>query len=302
MGPGKVTHGGHTFYSKGAAAVPVELDTFDVGTAAHGPLDKRLLDFSARVVVVPDGAWTAAARAALFPYATTRPGDSLGAGDPDLVIHCINQERYTAECAILTKIPSLFLGAKETMIGEAEYTLLRKDNVALTAADSLIKRETGQAYVDSPLTVASIKTQPYTGAWGAVTGFTNIETEDGWTIDFDLTVEPVKSDAVGRLDLRFQSLMIRASCVPLNVDPDNIEAKLHYQDAGALLRGGSLQAKGAALTITGADAATSFTMANAVLVRGGYRFGSNTLRQDALTWVSTRTLTAGAPDALFTLA
>jgi hypothetical protein len=37
IGPGMVTHAGHSFQSKGAISLPIELETIDVGTEAHGP-------------------------------------------------------------------------------------------------------------------------------------------------------------------------------------------------------------------------------------------------------------------------
>src|SRR5262245_20838909 len=128
IGPGKITHAGHTYYQKSAAALPLELERSALVTEGHGPLDYRLLDNLGRLTVTPEGAWTSTARAALWPYASTRPGASLGASDPDLTISCYNTELYTCKCAILTKMPDLFLGARETIIGDAEYTLLREDN------------------------------------------------------------------------------------------------------------------------------------------------------------------------------
>ena len=77
IGPGKITHAAHTYYYKGAAALPVELETVEIGTDAHGPLDKRLLDFNARVIVIPDGAWTSEAQFGLSPQWFTEQPDVL---------------------------------------------------------------------------------------------------------------------------------------------------------------------------------------------------------------------------------
>lgn len=302
IGPGKITHAGHTYYQKAAAALPIELDRAALITEGHGLLDYRILDILGRLTVQPDGAWTANARAALWPYSNTRPGASLGASDPDLVLHCYNQEIYTAKCAVLTKMPDLFLGARETIIGEAEYTLIREDNKNWTEADSLLALSSG-SFADSALTVASIKTQPYTGVLTAITGYTAIESEEGWSVSFDLGVTLKGSDSYGTLDIFFQSLAVTVSCVPVNITPTDLLSK--FQGTAGLKRGASLQALGthaAQFKLTGADGTDIITFPNAGLVKGGFRFGSNVYRQDAITIVATRTLAAGAPVALFTLA
>ena len=299
IGPGKITAGGHTYYMKSAAAIPIEMDRAALATDAHGTLDYRVQDITGRLSVTPDGAWTSTARAGLWPYANTRPGASLGASNPTAVVACFNGEIYTAQCAILTKMPNLFLGARETIIGEAEYTLIRGDNKNWTEADSLLALTSG-AYTDSAMTIASLKTQPYIGALAAVTGWTAVESEEGWSVDFGLSTARKGSDSYGTLDIFFQDLTATITCVPVNVTPADILAL--FQGTAGLTRGASAQALGAAFTLTGADASTIITFPSAKVVKGGYVFGSNRYRQDAITIVATRTITSGAPQALFTLA
>lgn len=299
IGPGKLTIGSYSFAHLQPFTLRLVLDRMQISPQHIGNLDERMLDVDAKLSVQPDGAWTPESRAALWPYASFRPGASLFAGDTDLTINCINAEKYRAEAAAVTKMPDILLSASKTMIGQAEFTLLGKDNTSWVGVDRFFSIGV-EAYTDPALTVASIKTQPYTAAWGTV--LTGIETEDGFNVSFDLGLAPAPSDSWGRLDWRFQSLQVRVSCIPINVTATQIRDALFIQDGNAYQRGGSMQAKGQPLTITGADGTVPITIPNAVFAEGGYRFGSNVYRQDAISFLSTRILTSGAPQALFTLA
>jgi len=300
IGGGKISHGAYSFLHLQPFNIRLTLDRMQIAPQTIGLLDERMLDVDAKLTVQPDGAWTAASRAALWPYASTRPGASMFAGDIDLIINCLNDEQYTAKAAAITRMPDMLLSASKTMIGQAEYTLLGQDNTAWNVADRFFTIDTAP-YSDPNLTVATIKTQPYVGAWGAIAGFTSIETEDGWTITFDLGVAPANSDSWGRLDWRLQSVQVRASCIPINVTATQIRDALYIQDGGAYLRGGSMQAKGNQLVITGADASVPVTIPNCALVEGGYRYGSNVYRQDMISFLSTRLLASGVPQPLFIL-
>lgn len=300
IGPAKFTHGAHTFYSKGAELI-IDPQYVSMATDRHGTLDRRIVDMLGKVNVTPDGAWTSTARAALFPYANTAPGASLGVADTDLVINCNDgsNTRYTAQCAILTQMPQLLLGARRSMMGQAEYTLIRQDNVSPNTANSFILRDTS-AYADSAITVASIKTQAYTGALSGI--LTGIETEDGWTVNFELSVSPKMSDRYGTIDIRFADLEVSVSCVPINSTVDTIMTAIRAAGTAGWTAGQSMQGAGAAFTLTGEDSTVALTIANAFAERGQFRFGSTEYRQGGITFRSTRTLSAGANVALFTLA
>ncbi len=301
IGPCKVTHASHSFYAKDGGSLVIAPEYVKLATQRHGTLDSRIVDMIGRFSVTPDGAWTAAARAALWPYANTAPGASLGAGNPQLVIACNDSAGniWTAQTAILTGMPQLLLGARQSMIGPAEYQLIRKDNEAPSAADSFLTRTTG-AFSDSTLTVASIKTQAYTGALGSA--ITGIETEEGWTVNFALSVSPKVSDRYGTIDLRFADLEVSASCIPINASVADILTNIRSAGATGWTAGQSMQAAGSAFTLTGEDGTVALTIANAVASEGSFRFGATDYRQAGITFMSTRVLSAGANTALFTLA
>lgn len=300
IGPAKVTHLAHNFYAKEASALDIEPEIIRVGTDRHGPLDDRIVDMLGRLSITPDGAWTSAARAALYPYANTKRGASLG-GQGSIIIHCDDGSgnRYTGKAAVLTRMPQLLLSSRQTMMGPAEYTLIREDNKAPNEADSFIVRDTA-VFADSALTVASLKTQAYTGAYGS--SIVGIETEEGWTVDFALGVVLKRTDRWGTIDIRFDSLQVTASCVPVNIGVDDILEAIRAAGPVGWTAGQSMQAAGQAFTLTGEDASVPVTLANAYAQRGQIRFGATDYRQGGISFVSTRVLSAGANTALFTLA
>lgn len=300
IGPAKFTHGAHIFYAKGAELI-IDPQYVKLATDRHGTLDSRITDMLGRVTVTPDGAWTVPAQAALWPYANTAIGASLGAADTDLIIHCNDAagNRYTAKCAILDQMPQLLLSAKQSMIGQAGFVLIREDNVAPNVVSSFILRDTS-AFADSPFTVASLKTQAYTGAFGAL--MTDIESEDGWTVNFALSVAAKVSDRYGTIDFRFADLEVSASCVPVNVSVATILTNLRAAGTAGWTAGQSMQAADEAFTLTGEDGTVAITIHSAFAERGQFRFGATDYRQGGITFSSTRVLAAGANTALFTLA
>ncbi len=298
IGPAKYTHRSHTYYSKGAS-LALEPERFQVLTDRHGPLSSRITDMVGRLTVTPDGAWTAAARAALWPYASTSPGASLANPDTPLVIDCNDSlgAKYNAKSAILTDLPQLLLSSRQSMIGQAGYALIREDNKAPSEVDSFLVRTTGNAFADSTLTDASIKTQPYVGVLSGITGLTSIETEEGWTVDFELGTEAKRTDRFGTIDVRFVSLTVRVSCIPINVSVADFLAAMK----GTAVWTPGQAMTGAQLAVIGEDATSGITIPVADVVGGSLRFGATDYRQAGITFVSERTLSGGAPQALFTL-
>lgn len=300
IGPCKVTHNSHTFYAKEGGSLILTPDYVKLATDRHGTLDSRIADMVGRFTVTPDGAWTSAARAGLWPYASTSPGASLG-GQGSIVIHCNDSagNRYTGRTAILTGCPQLLLSARRSMMGPAEYAIIRTDDTAPSVANSFIQRD-ASSFADSTFTVASLKTQAYTGALSGV--LTGIEAEDGWTVNFALSTVPKLSDRYGTLDFRFADLEVSASCVPINQSVADIMTAIRAAGTAGWTAGQSMQAAGAAFTLTGEDSTVALTLANAFAFEGSLRFGATDYRQAGITFMSTRTLSAGALQPLFVLA
>jgi hypothetical protein len=299
LGPAKLTFNGGTFFSKEPIDAINAYETIDIATDAHGKVDERRIETASVIPLTPEGAWTAAARAALWPYANTVPGALIHpVPDLPLVIHSRNNDRHTYKSGAVTRMPDIFLSATKTIIGQVEFSLVRENNKNWNDADSFLVIDSS-AYSDATFAPANIKVQSYVGNWTGKTGFGAIETRDGWTINFNLRLEPQPLDSFGRLTWSFVSLDVMARCIPANVSQANIFNALGLHTN---LRGSSLQNNSADLAITGADATTIITLNSAQLKTAGFRFGALVLRQGELGWVATRPFAAGVPGPLFSLA
>ncbi len=292
-----------TLYTQSDVSVSVINETFDINTSAHGKADTRFDDARVEVGFTPDGSGSDALAAVLWPYANTAMGASIfSSTDKTLIIHGNDGAKHTVIAAALTQMPDIILSANKTMIGQATYTGIRGAGLDWATASSLYTIGTGATFVDTGWTIASVLTQRYTGVWGAITGFTDIHTEDGWVINFDLQTAPIVVDDIGTVDMRVQSVGVMARCVPVGGAPTSAQilSNLNNQATGKA-RGRSLGTSGADLTITGENTTTSIVLNGCGLVSAGYRFGSAVVREGELAFVATRDFTSGAQNALWTI-
>lgn len=302
-GPAKFVRGAASLFSKDDIALNIVRNTFDLNTAAHGKIEERDSDLTMEATFTPEGRWDAATIALLWPYASTLPGTSIfGAVDTPGVFHAVDGALHTLISSAVTRMPSIILSANKTMIGPVTIGGVRANDGDWADANSLHTIGTGAIFTDSGFSSAIIPTQEYTGVWGAVppTGFDGIQTEDGWSIDFNLQLSPVATDAQGVIDMSFVSLDVVARCVPIDPTPAELLTELLVQGAGAA-RGRALNSTDD-LVITGADASTIITLKNCALRTAGFRFGGSVLREGEIAFVTSRPFASGVPGALFTLA
>ena len=291
------------------------IETMIINTSAAAHADERAIEALSEATIVPAGIWKNSVIAAIYtPFATYHRGASLlTATDLPFIANAVDGEIHTLVCAALTKIPDLYLSAKKMMIGSMSFSGYRAKGKGWNDANSLRTIASGGTGVDANFTPAGIIVQPYLATWGAVAGFTTFDTQDGWTIRFNLKAEPISVDSNGRLDIAFDEISVMASCVPVGPTSTNILAAQKFQ--GLTLpegRGASLSNDGSggitpALVISGVNDAglTSVTIGNntggAQLKTSGYKFGAHTLRVGEVGWVATRQFTAGVPQALFSM-
>ena len=308
QGPAKVVRGSGILFSQDDIAVNIVRNTFDVATDGHGKIEERESDLTVECTFTPDGRWDAATRALLWPYASTLPGTSLfGSSDTPLTLNAADGALHTLVASALTRMPNIVLSSVQTMIGQCQFMGVRSNDTDWSDTDSLYTTATGALFTDATFAPTTmIKTQDYTGVWGAVTGFGGIQTEAGWTIEFDLQIAPRSVDALGIVDYRFQSLGVMARCVPIGPTPAQILTQLKIQGTGAVrgrsLAYNTLPSTADDLVITGADGSTIITLKQAGLKTAGFRFGATVLRENEIGFVAAKPFASGVPGALFTLA
>jgi hypothetical protein len=299
-GPAIVTFNSQSFYSKSDITLELGVETFDIDASAFGKVDERVIERIARVRFTPAGEWEALTT--LWPYGAATIGASVFTGtDRPLVIQTLDGTTITFSAAAVTRMPNLRLSAKETMIGEVEFTCLGKDNEAWTVANNLVATSSA-AFADTNFSIPAILTQPYTAAWGISSPWSSFQTFDGFTVNFDLSLSPLATDADGIVDMMFSRLGVSVQCQPLGITEAQLITALGLQGAGNA-RGRSLSAGSNDLVLTGAVTSTAvITINSAQMKMGGMGFGPTTPRIAPVTFVATREFSVGAPVALFTLA
>lgn len=313
-GPSLNSWNGAKFFSKSDFNVKLDQQTQRIETSAHGKVDERVINVDAEVTITPEGRWNAAIVSALWPYAGSGLyadpviGFSAGGASDVPLVMVSTAETHTLVSAVLTKMPSIFLSTTKTMVGAATWRGIRANNSVWSSSTSLYTIDTGGAPYslgDTTFAPSLIKEQPFVGVWGGTTGFGAIQTQDGWTIDFNLSLEPLSVDAFGIIDYRYKELEVMAKCVPIGPTGQNVLDALKIEGSHAA-RGRSLNDDGTGsvspnLVITGDDSVNYVTISAAALKTGGYRFGATVLRDDEIGFVATRTFSGGLQQPLFTL-
>lgn len=311
VGPARIQRATGTANTPGIVHVkdPFTIDlvksTFPVSLDGYGKIDDRDEDMIVTCSFTPDGRWNDKVRDFLWPYLNPTIGsDPFTGSDVPTYIHESNSHLHTIASSAVTQMPSLTLSSVATMIGQATITGIRKtgkDWNDVSAGDPMyVAAATGGTFADSTFDPTEIKTLDYTGAWGSVTGFTSIKTENGWTIDFETGIEFIKVDEVGTCKATLTNVGVMAKCTPLGMTLADVLTGLDFQESGSARgRSGGTPAD---LVITGVGSGAVVTLHNAKLVRAGFRFGSRVLRDGELGWVARRGFTGGNAGALCTLA
>jgi hypothetical protein len=307
--PSRIAFAGASFFTKDAQEVKINQDTIEIKTDAHGKVDERVIDVMAVATGTPEGRWSAAIIAALWPYSNTTVGTDVynlvGGTDTDTPceFHCSDSSLVTLIAAAITKMPSLKFSSKESLVGQVEITGVRGNDMAWDDADSLISvAATGGDIADATFAPALIKTQPYTGVLTGVSGFdTGFDTEDGFEFVPEVKLQDGETNNVGKITKHFVEASALVKCKPVGPTIDQILAAAYVQDTGAS-RGQSLAAVGVELVITGGDGIDYLTIPNAAIKGPGFRFGALTLQNGEIGFVASRTYSAGVQQPLWTLA
>lgn len=304
VGPAKITRNSLAVHSQGNIVVREVNPLFDIPVDAYGKIDSRMIDSLVNVSFTPDGRWTSNIRSLLFPHLNPTIGaDIFSNSDVPLYIDDVNENRHTIIASALTKMPQLILRPDATMIGAAEFAGVRGTGADWNDPDKLYTMaSTGGTLTDTAFAIADIKTQIYSLVWTGITGFTTaVYSVDGWTVDWEVDVAPIKIDEVGTVKMVLTSVRAMIKGRPLGVTYANITAAMKNQGTGGR-RGRSLAAASADAILTGEDGSTIITIKNANLHEGGFNFGSSIVRDGELAWISTRPFATGAPAAIATLA
>ena len=315
-GPAKVVRGTLVTHTQDDVQINFTHSTFPVTNAAFGTVDHHSLDQIVEATFTPAGNWNATNSVEFFPHIAKLPGTSLlTTSDIPTTFHGTTGTTHIFKASAITQMPSLTLSAAGTMLGPMTITGVRATNTEYDAADSMYSVVGTPTFTDTAFNPREIVVQNYSAVWGGTTdipGFsasTPFNTQDGWTIDFQMSYNPIVVDELGTVDLLMGDLIVKARCIPIGPTEAQIiaAANLAGSAGGAIKRGQSISSAVLAvaapdLVITGDDATTIVTLKEAGMTGCGFMFGSSSLRYGECEWTARRTFATGALSAIVTLA
>jgi hypothetical protein len=268
-----------------------------VPTSMFGEVDEVVTDRMYKIPLRLWGAWESVST--LFPSAILNPvvGTSIfGTTDLPLVILARNGDQITFANAQLTKVSDLYLGVDSDLFAaDVEFTALIANSTLPETASAYYTVATGVSYSENAFAKTNFTRARFTGAWGAITGFTAIVPQNGFKVNWTMDLVPVPVDGYGTVDMTLKGFKGAARCIPIG--PTLAQIETNAKDQGVTL-GSLLSASSADLTL--ASSAISIVLKNAGMKEHGYAFGVGPLRVGEMLWGTTRSFAVGVPSAAAT--
>ena len=271
-GPGTVTFGGVKLFDASGITAEIDSATQEVPSSVAGTLDTIKTDQTGKVTLTPVGNLSEALLGVLFPAWMQTPviGTSLfGTTDAPLVISSRAGTKVTFNAAALTKCPDMLLSPVKTAFGQAEFTALLPNGKLPDDNTTKLYTVASAAYADGEPPREGLTGFHYAGTFGSLS---IPDTKDGWTVSFDLQLDPVATDSQGTIDYTLGGIGVTAKCTPLGLTESQILAAL------PVLRGRGASIAGANDLVIAATGGLSVTLKCASLVTGPLNWGATALR------------------------
>jgi len=297
-GPGILTFDSQVIYSADDIIATPNIDTFMIPTSMYADVDERLNDILWEIALTPSGQWKEDHLSVLWPHTNPTIGSSIfGATDKNVVINSLAGQKMTFKAGAVTGMPDIILSAHKTAIGQLTLSCIGADNTAWsdTAKRSAVDAE---AFSDTSFDPDDIKTVPYTSAWGNESPWDSFDTEDGWTISFELATQDITVDSFGIVDRRITGIAVIARCVPQGISESQLQTLLKIQGSG-IARGVSLSGNAKDLVIDGGSGNPKVTINNAAPKEGPFRYGQTVVRAGEVAWVAVQEFNTGARQAIY---
>jgi hypothetical protein len=307
-GPAIVTYGGDTLYTNADILSRFGPVWNPVNTSMYGQVDKFIKDRVYKISLRLWGAWENLS--VLFPSYALAPqaGNSIfGTSATPLVITARNGDQITYKNAQITKMANLYLGVDSDLFAaDVEFISIIGNSSGTTMSNpedaaAYYAVATAQTYADNAFAKTNYKRVRFTGAWGALTGFTAIIPQKGFQIGWELDAKPLTCDGLGTVDFTIGENTLQGTCKAIPIQPTMAQMEAQAASQGVAL-GTLLSNNVADLTLTGAGGAPVVVLKNAGVTEHGYAFGIEPLRQGEVTWTTTRGFSTGAPAAVATVA
>jgi len=302
-GPAIVTYNSVTLYAKDDIKVKTTFTLFDIQASGFGSIDQRFKQVVSEITFTPHGECSSGILGVLYPHTAAATGSSaMPATDKDLVIWpYTGKEKITYKNALVSKMPELSLAATKTAFGAVTFTAIGTNNTAWSTAEHFAA-VADATFSDTGISATNVKVVPYTAALGSLTApWNSIKTKSGWTIGFDVGIDPYEEDSVGIMDYIYSGqAKITAKCNPIGIKVADLHALMAtFQGSGAA-RGASATGNKTNLVITGGSGNPTATLNGMMLTDAAHRYGVGD-RVEELDLVSARGVTLGVLDSLFTV-
>lgn len=266
-------------------------------------IDKRWIEYTAELTFNPDGRLTAPALLLFWnDFNNMLPGASIfGSSDVPTTVTGSDGATHAIKASAVTGIPSLRLHPERGAIGPATITGIIGSAKNWTDVDAFYEVGSGGTFTDATWVPSDPLRQQYSAAYGSVTGMTDFQAQDGFTVDFRLSYSPTVIQGITR-DMKFTGLEVMVRCIPAKPTTAQLLTALKVDAASAGLTGRSLYAAANSLTITGSDGTAHVTIPKATIYTGQFAFSGEKLRTGEIAFYACRNYSTGAQAALYTIA
>ena len=295
-GAPKITYNGVTLWTRADLMLPLKHTLKEQISAMYGRVTKTREGRKIEINIPVYGFWSNLN--VLFPayiLGFQRGARIFGTTDVPMTLIARNGDKIVIKNVQVTGLANLKLKANEQIFSaDLKCTALICNNGSPTDANSYYTLTTAQAYTEGDFPQANFKSIAWSGAWGARTGFTNILTQEGWDLTWEVKTTDDLVDGIGPVDMFMEQFW--ASCAAIVVGPtlEQLDAAVNFQGTNAAV-GADIAADSDNLVLT--DGTATLTLTKAAMIETGLVFAPSKKRIGKTVWECTQGFAAGAPVA-----
>jgi len=303
---GLTQSGAATIYTEEDVTIEPVIGERAVPSSVGGEQDTTITDLTWKIVGQPKAIWTTAVAGAIVPAGivnwTTAGGRVCGSANRYVTVIGSDGEMYIFARGCVTKPARLFFGLGKSLYGSVEWTCYIGSAAQTTDTGAFYVQSTGATWsqVDYPTTHQEAIA---TAAWGAVTGWTTLFAEDGFSVEHEVKLTPVK---MGNLTVDHRISGYRAACKFKPEQPTSAQLLTALGLQGASMGVGTrMSSRANSFVITapgvglgGSGTSISCTIAGASLNKGAFLFSNKVNRHGEFAMITSLT----TPAARITLA
>ena len=291
-GPCKIKDNNLYYYFENGVKITPQPIWRALPSTLGGESDDNLVDLTYKISGTPKSVWKATTpqavsyAAAFLPTALTNFTYTgvplLGATNNVVNIISTNAKGFDFKRCVLTKMPTVYYGLGKPLWGEVEWTGFWQNGFALNdAAAFYAENTTAWAQTDYPV---DHQEQIAQLIWGAVSGWTSVFAEEGFSHTHESKLQPVKQGNV-TVDMKVLGYRAMLAFKPQQPTTTQLLAALALQGAGGGI--GTRRSANANDAVISLDGSTAFITLKAMGLRTGvFEFDNKLNRHGDFTLVT----------------